>query len=114
MTTRPKSMKRTLLLGFFLGLAAGIPALLLAAFSTGAGHGTYLWAFVLFPCTMALAVLDSHIGTVAIILALLQMPLYGMWVAFFLGGEGPRRRLVWLPLLLHLLAWGLASPGRSF
>lgn len=52
--------------------------LFLAVASTGAGHGDYLWAKILFPYTMLSALAFGSITLPFILLAILQFPLYGV------------------------------------
>ena len=50
--------------------------LILTIFFAGGGHGTYLPAKLIYPFTMLLA--KSEIGTVGLILAVLQIPIYAL------------------------------------
>ena len=50
--------------------------LILTIFFAGGGHGTYLPAKLIYPFTMLLA--KSEIGTVGLIIAVLQIPIYAI------------------------------------
>ena len=50
--------------------------LFLTIFFAGGGHGTYLPAKLIYPFTMLSA--KSEIGTVGLILAILQIPIYAL------------------------------------
>jgi hypothetical protein len=63
--------------GAALGFLLGLPALVAAAMSAGAGHGDYVVARALFPAPMLLTLFDSHIGMLSMAVALLQFPIYG-------------------------------------
>lgn len=75
--SRLKSSPRGIAVGFVLGLLIEIPALLVAVFSGGAGHGDYVAARALFPASMLLTLPYGSIGTVSITVGLLQFPIYG-------------------------------------
>lgn len=53
-------------------------SLFVALLSTGAGHGNYLAAIILFPYTLLSAVAFGSITVPFILLAILQFPLYGV------------------------------------
>jgi hypothetical protein len=96
-------------------LVAAPICLFLAAVSTGAGHGTYLWAKILFPYTMLSTLIFDSITAPFILLAIIQYPLYGI----ALGIAGKKRRfshMVIALLILHLLAVVvfILFPNRSF
>ena len=78
-----------------------IPAIVLAVFSAGAGHGDYLFARALFPVPMLLS-FNVSISVLSLVAALLQFPVYS-WIV---GGAKARERAV--PILvvvaLHLAA----------
>ena len=62
-----------------LALLALTPmALFLALVSSGAGHGDYLWARILFPYTMLLTLRFDSITWPLIWLAIVQFPSYGV------------------------------------
>ena len=55
-------------------------ALFAALISTGAGHGDYVWARLLFPYSILSAWFTGSITTPFIVLAFVQYPLYGIIV----------------------------------
>jgi hypothetical protein len=96
--------------GAAAGVVVGLPALLGAIASAGAGHGHYVAARVLFPASMLLTVFQNgSIGAASITVALLQFPLYGA----LLGWCVVRRK--YLPAALvasgHVLAAMLCFSG---
>jgi hypothetical protein len=62
--------------GTLVGIVVTLPALFLAALSSGAGHGNYLFARALFPWPM-LVTLDQEIGVPSLVMALAQFPVFG-------------------------------------
>ena len=52
-------------------------AIILAIFSGGAGHGNYLFCKIFFPYTMLSTPFYGYISLPFIILAILQIPIYG-------------------------------------
>lgn len=70
-----------LALGLLLGLCATPVAMFLAIYSSGAGHGDYVLARILYPIPMLTTVLtDRTITPFAIVLALIQFPAYGAFI----------------------------------
>ncbi len=67
---------RAALWGTLFGMVVTLPALFLAVLSSGAGHGDYLFARALFPWPM-LVTLDQEIGVPALVMALVQFPVFG-------------------------------------
>ena len=61
-----------------ISLVATPVGLFLGLVSTGAGHGTYLWARVLFPYTMLSTLIFESITVPFMVLAIIQFPLYGI------------------------------------
>ncbi|WP_431122379.1 hypothetical protein [Flagellimonas flava] len=47
----------------------------------GGGHGTFLVAKLIYPCSMIIAVSNDQIGIAGIILAILQIPIYVMIIS---------------------------------
>lgn len=85
----PRRKTRRALIGLGIGLLLIPPAMLLAFFSAGGGHGDYLWARVFFPYTMLPSCLDNRaIGNMSIALAFLQFPVYGVLI----GALAPTRK----------------------
>ena len=81
-------------------------ALFLGLVSTGAGHGDYFWAQILFPYTMLSTFLFHSITAPFILLAVIQFPLYGLLLAF--ADERRRLGLVAIGLaVVHILAAAL-------
>jgi hypothetical protein len=64
--------------------------LLIPVISTGAGHGDYFWAKILFPYTMLSTLAFRSITTPFILLAILQFRLYGV----ALGWANQRHKIV--------------------
>ncbi|MFL6861835.1 MAG: hypothetical protein ACJ8DZ_02430 [Allosphingosinicella sp.] len=61
-----------------MGILVELLALLTAFASAGAGHGHYVAARALFPGPMLLTVFQGNrIGTLSIVVGLLQFPFYG-------------------------------------
>ena len=91
-----------ILAGILFGMVVGMPAIILAIMSAGAGHGDYLAARALFPLPLLLSRLEGAIGPISGTLALLQFPLYGALLGW------SRWRKSFRPLaalaLLHLVA----------
>ena len=78
-------VKRTPLNGAGIGILFAVPCLLLVVFAAGGGHGTYLPAKLLFPFAMLAAVFGTSITTFHVALALLQFPLYGLFLGAVFG-----------------------------
>lgn len=83
------------------GVLVTLPALMLAAFSSGAGHGDYGFARVLFPVPMLLT-FNHSVGLLSLISALLQFPIYG-WI-FGRAKSQSELRLVAVVLAVHCFA----------
>lgn len=100
----------TRVVGFALGVVVGIPAVMAAAASGGAGHGGYVAARALFPVPMLLTLLQGDsIGAFSIVVGLLQFPIYGL----LLGWSIARRS--WVPvvmiLVIHMIAASACFAG---
>lgn len=63
---------------FVLSLVATPFCLLLALASAGAGHGDYFWAKIIYPYTMLSTLLFNSITIPFILLAIVQVPIYGV------------------------------------
>ena len=75
--------------GFLIGVAVTPFALIAAVASAGAGHGTFLFAKLLFPYSMLLTTLTADTITRPLVaLACVQFPLYGL-VATSLSSRRP-------------------------
>ena len=72
-----ESIRKAVITGAALGVLLALPALLLAVMSAGAGHGGYVAARALFPFSMALTLVEGHIGLLSLTVALAQFPIYG-------------------------------------
>ncbi len=79
------------------------PLLFAAAVYTGAGHGSYLPAKILFPFTMLSTVLFRSIVAPFIVVAVLQFPLYGLLLGRA-NASGTFARWATAILIIHLLA----------
>ena len=72
-----RSIRMATFVGSGAGAVIGALAIIIALASTGAGHGDYIGARLLFPFSMLLMLLEDAIGPIAIMVGLLQFPLYG-------------------------------------
>ncbi len=72
-----KSSVGAMLGGLALGSLFELPALAAAVLSSGAGHGHYTAARILFPVSMLLTLIYDTIGTISVVVALMQFPIYG-------------------------------------
>ncbi|MFN2529834.1 MAG: hypothetical protein ABR555_00905 [Pyrinomonadaceae bacterium] len=63
---------------FVLSLIATPFGLLIALASAGAGHGDYFWAKIIYPYTMLSTLLFGSITIPFRLLAVVQLPLYGV------------------------------------
>jgi hypothetical protein len=91
-------------------------ALLLALFTTGAGHGIYAVVKILFPYTMISTATNEIITGPYVVLAILQFPIYGLLLALgskSKGGFGVTAKLLGA---IHICAAVLAfmTSGSSF
>ena len=106
---------RKFLIPIVASLVATPPLLFVAVLSTGAGHGSYFLAKILFPFTMLSTVLFSSIVVPFIVLAILQFPLYGLLLgrANAMGTFSRWQRRL---LIAHLLAVAACFllVGKSF
>lgn len=98
---------RTLWIFVLFSIPIEIISLYLALLSTGAGHGNYLWAWVLFPLPMYLTTFAGSITPLLIVLAVLQFPIYGL-IAGFASTKGKLIHALVGMLAFHALA--LAVP----
>jgi len=87
-------MNKTAIACLACALAVTPFALLAAAISTGAGHGDYLWARVFFPYTMLTIHGLGRIETPFFVLAVVQIPLYGLYLAWTAKWRPARLRKV--------------------
>ncbi len=93
------------LVGFWLGVAATVPAAGLAVASGGLGHGDYLMARLLYPYTMILWERSGGDLTGPLIaLALAQLPAYGLALGAAYADKRARRPLGAAMILSHLAA----------
>jgi hypothetical protein len=84
------------------GMLITISALVLAVLSSGAGHGDYGFARLLFPIPLCVAVfVTGSIDTPSIVLALVQFSIYGGLIGYYATS---RRRGVGVALVVLLLA----------
>ena len=63
--------------GVLVGVALSAVLLPVCVFAAGGGHGTYVPAIVLFPCTMLRAEAVKRITLPSLLLAVGQFPAYG-------------------------------------
>jgi hypothetical protein len=101
-------------IGIIYGVLVTPPALFLAMLSTGAGHGDYLAARLLFPAPMLTTHLFGQISAPALLLAIVQFPVYG----FLIGAscESGRSKL-WLAVIAYhsgMLALLFGFPDLPF
>jgi hypothetical protein len=83
---------------FVVGLIATPFCLLLAIGSAGAGHGDYFWAKIIYPYTMLSTLVFGSITIPFRLLAVAQLPLYGVLLS-----------IAWLRNRLGLAALGLLT-----
>jgi hypothetical protein len=73
-----RATTNAVLVGFASGVLVAVPAIMAAVASSGAGHGDYAAARVLFPAPMLLTLLEGDtVGALSILVGLLQFPIYG-------------------------------------
>jgi hypothetical protein len=101
-------------IGTIVGVAVTPIALFLALVSSGAGHGDYLAARLLFPASMLTAALFGQMTAPALLLSFVQFPTYG-----WLFGESSKPTLRWLwlaPVVFHvlMLAFLFMFPDAAF
>jgi hypothetical protein len=98
-------MNKTALACLACALAVTPFALLTAAISTGAGHGDYVWAKVFFPYTMLSVHGFGSIIVPFVVLAVVQLPVYGIILAWNAKWRPARLRKVAILLTaLHAVA----------
>lgn len=100
----------TRVVGFALGVVVGVPAIIAAVVSGGAGHGGYVAARALFPAPMLLTLLQGDsVGVFSIAVALLQFPIYGAIVGWSIAHKS------WVPpvtiLVAHMIAASVCFAG---
>jgi hypothetical protein len=108
-----KSLKQWL--PVIVGLVATPFTLLLALSSAGAGHGDYFWAKVFYPYTMLSAMAFGSITIPFIVVAILELPAYG--VLLNTGWSSGKLKLYSIGLLfLHASAviTCFAIPSENF
>jgi hypothetical protein len=98
----------------WLSFPVGAVAIFTSIYAAGMGHGTYVPASLLFPYSMLLAMTEHHIGTVSIVLALCQFPVYGQILGYSFSTIPSRgwKACVWLSAI-HILATLVAVPFGS-
>jgi hypothetical protein len=97
-----KSAWKAAVIGFAFGSSFALPALVLAVMSSGAGHGDYFAARLLYPVSILLTLVEGRIGVVSMAVGLLQFPAYGVLLgwAHVRGKHLP----VAVVALVHLIA----------
>jgi hypothetical protein len=97
------------IIGLSAGTLIGGISLVIAVMAAGGGHGTYMPAKILFPYTMLSTITMERITSPYVLLAILQFPLYGLFLGFTLSRGS---RLFWttacLLSVLHLGAFAIA------
>lgn len=102
--TAPRRTAKPVAVGFALGAVLAVPAVMAAISSSGAGHGDYAGARVLFPAPMLLTVVEGdRIGALSISLGLFQFPIYGA----VLGWSMARKN--YLPAVVLIVAHMVAA-----
>jgi hypothetical protein len=103
------------IIGLVLGVLLTPVAILCGVASGGAGHGDYFIAKLLFPVTMLSTVVFGSITPPFILLAFLQFPIYGWFIASGLR-PGTRRLHLWVPIGIHFAALTLnfLIPNSNF
>jgi hypothetical protein len=105
-----RSTPRSVVTGTIFGVLLGFVAIYLAILSSGAGHGNYAAARLLFPTPMLLTLIQGNtIGTLSMGFALLQFPFYGGLLGWTIA------RKTYLPAVvvgsLHLIALAVCFAG---
>jgi hypothetical protein len=103
------------IVGLVLGVLATPVAIVLGVASGGSGHGHYFIAKLLFPVTMLSTLAFKSITPPFILVAFVQFPIYGWFIASGLT-SGARRLHLWIPIGVHLTALTLnfLIPNPSF
>lgn len=99
-------MPRQVWSGTFVGAAFGVLAAAVAVIVAAGGHGSYAPAVLLFPLPMLLTRLTDEIAPSLLVLALLQFPLYGAFIAW--PDRLNRARATVSPLIMHAALAGTA------
>lgn len=104
-------------IGLAVGVVIGIAAVAVAIMAAGAGHGTYIPAIAMFPFAMILTPLTDSISPIAMVVALVQFPLYG-WLIARASARGNGSRVVAVIALAHgvvaVAAYGLIRTTADF
>jgi hypothetical protein len=99
--------------GVCIGAFLTFPGIVLAVFSAGAGHGTYLFARLFFPYSMLLTPLTGgSIAAPSIILAFLQLPVECALIGLALASKRPL--LAGAVVAAHAVAFWLCSSLSNF
>lgn len=59
-------------------LAATIFLFMFVTISMGGGHGTFMFAKIIYPYSMSMVLLENKINALPMILAVIQIPVYGI------------------------------------
>lgn len=93
--------------GALVGAVAAVPLVVICIVLAGVGHGWYVPALLCFPYAMLLAIAWGSIAWPSVLLALLQMPVYGALAGAALARPGRVR--AWRGVLLaHVAVAALA------
>lgn len=96
-----RDLLRSCVIGALVGALVGMAAMVIAVALAGGGHGTYIPAVALFPLPMITTLVTGSVTPVAIALAFVQFPLYGLAVG---SAPASRRERALLTLaLVHVL-----------
>lgn len=87
------------------GAVAGCVLLFIAGAIAGGGHGTYGAASLLFPYSMLATGLTGNLNPALVILALVQYPIYSVFLAFAENTRKTAGVLAGVHAVLAFLAW---------
>ena len=94
----------TRVVGFALGVVVGVPAIIAAVVSGGAGHGGYGGGRGLFPAPIVVTLVPRRSGRgYSSAVALLQFPIYGAIVGWSIAHKS------WVPPVMILVAHMIAA-----
>ena len=78
-------------------------AVVIVFLATGAGHGTYAPARIIFPYTMMAKVFHEDIRSIYLIFGLIQFPIYGLLLAWGINTKYKKAMIIALSIL-HCIA----------
>lgn len=63
----------------------------------GGGHGTFLPAKLIYPYSMIISIINNQIGVLAMILAVIQIPLYSIFI-------NKKSKDIFVLVVIHIVA----------